>query len=248
MAEGTNVAEIVEKPQTGELSPPNIEEIIVPQTENERIMSEELKKLRPLAEADPMLTEIKNKRVIQEILHKHIDSVIRHPDRRVSALMFDGDEFKLVNDTYGHLVGDEVLHYIAGRLKGSLRPSDDIGRFGGEEFLVILTDTDEEQAKEAGDRLREGIAKKPFVSSKGDVIDLRVSVGVSTFPSHVSRDEYEERPKDADQNRKRLTNLGNQLIGNADKALYESKRNGRNRTTVFQPTMDTKQHSEQPSS
>ena len=124
----------------------------------------------------------------------------------LTVAMIDIDHFKAVNDTYGHPVGDHVIRGLAWLLKGQLRASDMIGRYGGEEFLVALPKVSPEQAKVVIDRIREGFASLPHVHSTGAVF-ATFSAGVASFPMY---------------------DTAQRLIEAADNALLEAKRQGRN--------------------
>ena len=115
--------------------------------------------LARLAAVDP-LTGLRNRRAIEEYLHDAISAARRH-DLALSLLVIDIDHFKHVNDTLGHRSGDAVLAHTARVLDGALRTEDAIGRWGGEEFLVVLTSTDEDGAVRATERLRDALAQRP---------------------------------------------------------------------------------------
>jgi len=139
----------------------------------------------------------------------------RHP---ISVLMIDIDHFKAVNDTHGHTVGDEVLAAIASRLLGGLRQSDIAGRYGGEEFAVVLPETDVTSATQiVAERLRDAIAARTIDTARGP-LQLTISVGVAGV------DLEHEHLLDA--------------LGRADVALYAAKHGGRNRVVPWSPTLD----------
>ena len=125
-----------------------------------------------------------------------------------SDLMLDIDHFKKINDTYGHAGGDEVLKEFANRLRRGLRGIDLCGRFGGEEFLVAMPDTDAEAANMVADRLRRFIADEPFKVAMGS-LPVTASIGVTTVraPADTSKD----------------------MLDRADRSLYAAKGAGRNR-------------------
>jgi diguanylate cyclase (GGDEF)-like protein len=133
--------------------------------------------------------------------------------KHVSVVIADIDNFKVLNDTYGHLFGDDVLKVIARELSKNLRNIDLVGRWGGEEFIFILPDTKANQAQEIVDRIRLNIAKIPFTSSStSQKFNVTVSFGVS----------------DSD-----LANVAlEEILIRADKALYSAKTNGRNQVVV----------------
>lgn len=123
-------------------------------------------------------------------------------------VMIDIDYFKKINDTYGHMVGDEVLIELAKNMEGSLRKYDVLARFGGEEFLILLPETSITRGKQIAERIRKGLWK----NSKLKKYKIEISIGVT---SYKARDNMER------------------MIKRADKALYISKDGGRNRTTVL---------------
>ncbi len=154
------------------------------------------------------LTGVFNRRYVNahlpRLLERAIDSL-----KPVSVLMFDIDHFKVVNDSYGHAIGDEVLREVSARSSRNLRTFDLVARLGGEEFVVILPDTDGEAALIVAERLRQRIADTPFVVSTGaGEISVTVSIGISVGG--------------------RLGDTAEGLIRRADEALYEAKRSGRN--------------------
>jgi diguanylate cyclase (GGDEF)-like protein len=168
--------------------------------------------LREQASRDP-LTGVRNRNAIFDIFRRQLARASREKSR-LSILMLDIDHFKNLNDTQGHMAGDAVLRQFATRITGSLRPYDDIGRYGGEEFLVLLPGCDLTSAVRHGERLRLLIAGEPFDTSGGRH-PVTCSLGVaSTGPVE---------PMDMDS-----------LIRAADTALYQAKRNGRNRIEVLQ--------------
>ncbi|WP_052507615.1 GGDEF domain-containing response regulator [Desulfonatronovibrio magnus] len=167
------------------------------------------KMLRYLATTDE-LTGLWNRRYFSQALIKAIEGARRH-DRTFSLLMLDIDHFKRINDSFGHAAGDEVLRHFGQIVTDELRIIDTTGRFGGEEFAVILPDTDLQGAEITAERIRKRVAGSPAVC--GDVeVAFNVSIGVALW-------EKEMRSMD-------------ELIKKADDALYEAKRMGRNRTVV----------------
>jgi diguanylate cyclase (GGDEF)-like protein len=133
--------------------------------------------------------------------------------KHASVVIADIDNFKILNDTYGHLFGDDVLKVIATKLSENLRTIDLIGRWGGEEFILILPDTDATQAQDITNRIRKNIAETPFLpSSTNKTVNVTVSFGISDS---------------------RLTNTPlEKILANADQALYRAKTNGRNQVVV----------------
>lgn len=136
----------------------------------------------------------------------------RRYGQATALVMFDIDHFKKVNDTYGHVIGDEVIRHTAAVTQRYFRQSDSIGRYGGEEFGVILPETDGESARIICERVRMHIARNPVETSAG-AIDFTISMGIAE-PGNTP-DNY------------------TQWLQQADHALYASKKAGRNKVTVF---------------
>lgn len=173
---------------------------------------------RRLATMDP-LTNIYNRRHFYELAHREFERSHRyhHP---LSAIMFDLDHFKQVNDTYGHAAGDQVLQTIAETCQSKLRKSDIFGRYGGEEFIVIMPETDEQRAWNVAERLRRSVARTSIRINGGE-ISITISLGVATLSKDLL---YNDLPGD----------MLEKLIDNADQALYQAKQAGRNRVIVHQ--------------
>ncbi len=172
--------------------------------QNELIAARET--LRVQAMQDP-LTQILNHGAIFDALSREVARGHREQEP-VSLILADLDGFKSVNDTYGHLVGDQVLIEVARRMRHCLRPYDAIGRYGGEEFLMVLPNSDESQALRLAERIRVAVSKEPFQFQK-IALTITVSQGVTTwtepYPLPIER-----------------------LIHAADGALYLVKNGGRN--------------------
>ena len=131
-------------------------------------------------------------------------------DHPLSLLMIDLDNFKALNDRYGHTAGDHLLRYFSHLVVDTLRPSDIAARYGGEEFLVILPETTKEEAHEVAERLRSRISLYPFrIDSRKEDVQFTISIGISTHPDHG---------KSADD-----------LITQADIALWAAKKDGKNK-------------------
>lgn len=162
------------------------------------------------------LTGIFNRRYLEQRLSTEFDRVKRYGGE-FSFIMFDLDYFKKVNDTYGHLGGDEVLCSVANEVSKLLRTSDIVGRYGGEEFGIILPATELEGARVFAERLRQSIAEAP-VAYKDSSIAVSVSMGLIQYSSATPT--YES------------------MINGADMALYASKKGGRNRVTCYAPEME----------
>ncbi len=155
------------------------------------------------------LTRLWNRGAICEILQRELDRVKR-ADGTLSILLADIDFFKRINDTYGHLAGDAILREAAHCMRNVVRPYDGIGRYGGEEFLLVLPDCDTDGAMAMAERLRAGIEAEAPVVAEG-VIPITFSLGVAS--SDIVHDMEA-------------------LIGAADAALYRAKNNGRNRVEL----------------
>ncbi|HYM31522.1 MAG TPA: PleD family two-component system response regulator [Candidatus Cybelea sp.] len=157
------------------------------------------------------LTGLYNRRYMTS----HIDTLIAraaHHGRSLSVLMLDIDHFKAVNDSHGHAVGDEVLKEFAARISRSVRGIDMACRFGGEEFVVVMPETDLAGAQVVADRLCRHVAEEPFIAKGGDLaLTVTCSVGVAHWAPGETSDA---------------------LIKRADDALYAAKRDGRNRVNI----------------
>jgi len=169
----------------------------------------EHKQLANTALSDP-LTGLLNRRGMDFSLNVTIRSAIRH-NRCISVIVVDIDSFKNINDTYGHDAGDKVIVNIAGILKQSARASDVCCRFGGEEFVLILTDTAVKSAVVVAERIRESVERLQ-IDIESHHINITASFGISGACESIDIDS---------------------LIKDADKALYNAKSTGRNRVCVF---------------
>jgi len=175
-------------------------------------LEEKNRELQELAYYDP-LTGLPNRRFFFEHASLIFEEVKRY-EKPLSLFVIDIDHFKKINDTYGHDVGDLVLKTFADVLRGIVRKSDICARFGGEEFVVLLPNTDLEGARVLAERIRATVAKNP-VEHGSIVIVFTVSIGISQY-------------------RKGMQNI-DELIKEADIALYRAKEGGRNRVEVFIP-------------
>lgn len=158
---------------------------------------------------DP-LTGVGNRAALEDALHREIE-LARRKGRPLTLLSADLDHFKRINDEYGHSTGDAVLQAAAGRIRSATRGSDLLFRYGGEEFVALLADTDATSATIVAERIRRAMADRP-VAYEGREMNVTVSLGVATH----------EPPDDAKR-----------LFDKADVALYTAKRGGRNRVEVF---------------
>ncbi len=169
-------------------------------------------KIHSLAITDP-LTEVYNRRHFFEQASIEIERARRY-HKNLAILILDIDHFKRVNDELGHLAGDEVLRQLVARCESLLRDSDLFSRYGGEEFIILLPETNLERAITVGERLRCAVCESPFVF-EDHLITLTISGGLATF---------EESIPDISS-----------LLKKADEAMYAAKNAGRNRVEIFRP-------------
>jgi diguanylate cyclase (GGDEF)-like protein len=168
------------------------------------------KKITHLSQTDE-LTGLLNMRAFNIILEKEIARVTRysHP---VTVIMADVDGLKEVNDNFGHAAGSKLVKTVAHSINASIRTSDVLARYGGDEFVILLTHTSSENARTVAERIRSAIANTSF-DMKGNRIATTVSIGVASFPEDV--DDAVE------------------VLDKADIALYKSKQGGRNKVTYY---------------
>jgi len=191
------------------IKPANLLELKVRLTNGSRIINLEDKSLQ-LATTDS-LTNVWNRRKIFEFFEDELDRGARE-HISIGAIMIDIDNFKQINDNFGHSVGDKVLSEIAYRLKHSLRRYDKIGRYGGDEMLIILPNCDRDNVTIITERLRQTICNRKIKTTAGD-LDLTISLGGAST-QHLDEISL------------------NKMLENSDKALYQAKRNGRNCAVV----------------
>lgn len=173
-----------------------------------RELEEVLTELKTLSITDP-LTEISNRRHFWSILENEFARSVRFKTP-ISCLMIDADHFKNINDEYGHLTGDMVLKEIAKIIKNCLRKVDTAARWGGEEFIVLLPETDKEHALNAASRILSEISGHTFA---GIQRKITISIGIASLPGPAI-----DTPE--------------KLIEVSDSALYAAKANGRNRVEI----------------
>ena len=184
-------------------------------------------KLETMATTDGM-TGLLNKRAMLDAAAQKVAAAHRF-GRKLSVLVTDIDWFKKVNDTYGHDIGDLVIKGLGDILRRVKRNTDVVARFGGEEFVVLCEQTDEQGAVLLGERIREELAKTVFHTPNGP-LSVTCSVGAATFPL---RDPRDRGPSDAPG---ATGEKWEDLFKAADEALYTSKRAGRDRVTLFVPS------------
>lgn len=160
------------------------------------------------------LTGIYNRRYFMEAARQAFAA--RQRGEPFAVVLFDADDFKKVNDTYGHIVGDQVLRQIAEVTRQSIRKDDVLARYGGEEFIVLLPQTGQAQALEVAERIQQSILFNPAYSA-GEPLKVTVSMGVATYQP------YMQDPDD--------------LLIAADDALYRAKNLGKNRIEQSRATL-----------
>jgi diguanylate cyclase (GGDEF)-like protein len=168
--------------------------------------------LKLLASMDPM-TKLYNRRYFSEI-SEDIFNLCKRTNNDISLIMFDIDDFKSVNDTYGHHVGDKVIIGVADILLEHTRKSDIVCRFGGEEYIILLPDTDLESSMQTAQNIRELVEKMVITYDQHKQLQVTISVGISMVD--LLADEDIEI-----------------AINKADNALYEAKRSGKNKVVSY---------------
>ena len=157
------------------------------------------------------LTGFVNHRTFYDLLEKELWRSRRYGDR-IALMMIDMDNFKTINDTYGHRAGDRVIQEISRRIKGCIRQIDIAARYGGDEFAVILPNTSKEEALFAAERMTRVIAERPVVW-QGHEITLSISIGVAQYDANCNPEEVTRR---------------------SDQALYRAKESGKNTVCLFE--------------
>jgi diguanylate cyclase (GGDEF)-like protein len=160
------------------------------------------------------LTGLPNFRSLSERFDNEIKRATRY-GRLLSLIMFDLDGFKEINDRCGHLAGNAVLKHVAGLLRGFVRETDVAGRFGGDEFMVLLPETPKHIAEGLAKQIRALICNTPLRWEEGEPLRLTVSLGMASFPRDARTAET--------------------LMAEADGAMYHAKRSGRNRVFFSKP-------------
>ncbi len=162
------------------------------------------------------LTGVYNRRLFKDRLQEEVKRAMRYK-RPISLLMLDIDGFKEVNDNFGHMVGDVVLEKFAQLLKASCREVDVVARYGGDEFSIILPETDNQGAMLIAERISKKVEKQVFLKKdEGKTINLTISVGVSTCTRVMEETE--------------------DILHFADKALSLAKKEGKNSVIEYSPT------------
>jgi diguanylate cyclase (GGDEF)-like protein len=170
-------------------------------------LSEQIKELEEDSNLDG-LTKVFNRRA----LDRYLETITRKEalKHNLYLLILDIDDFKSINDTYGHVVGDKILIFIANLLRKTLRDGDKVFRYGGEEFVVILNRISEEKCEEIAKRILHTISSNNLLY-KGDSVNVTISIGATNYQTGDTPDD---------------------LIDRADKALYRSKERGKNQLNM----------------
>lgn len=170
------------------------------------------RELKQLAQTD-FLTNLANRRHFMELAEQELSRTLRYGGP-LSVLMLDVDHFKNINDTYGHKIGDLVLQKFGGLVRHTLRDVDAVGRVGGEEFAVVLPQTDGQHALEVAERLCRLTAHTEVALDQGRPLHFTVSIGITTLAGASSNIDT--------------------LLSQADQALYEAKHSGRNKVCAYE--------------
>ena len=171
-----------------------------------RRIGDDAQRLHQIATRD-VLTGLYTRRAFDDFLNTEISRSSRY-SHSASLLLIDIDHFKRINDEYGHQAGDMVLQDIGKRLKNVSRNENYVCRYGGEEIVIILPETDQQSAEHCANRLKNEIGGRVFDITDNQSITVTVSIGIATYPVHAD--------------------TGASLVSAADKALYKAKACGRN--------------------
>ena len=160
------------------------------------------------------LTKLYNSRYLNVVIDREMKRSERYRNF-FSVLFMDIDFFKRVNDTHGHLVGSRVLQEVGAVLRSCVRDSDTVARYGGDEFVVLLVETNSEEAMFVAERMRKAIESEHLVQSMGLDVRLTISIGIAAFPEHATTKQH--------------------LLNLADQAMYRGKESTRNVVYLAQP-------------
>lgn len=163
------------------------------------------------------VTGLHNTRYLSTVLDREVEKS-KNTGSSFVVLFIDADKFKLVNDAHGHVHGSKLLSELGQKLKGYVRDSDALVRYGGDEFVAILTPCDLSMGKVVAERIRKSIETSEFLKDDGLKLKVTVSIGVAVFPDHASSKE--------------------EIIEQADHAMYTAKKESRNRVYIAEPRKD----------
>ena len=210
-AMATEVKMVIEDTRVAEQSQRQFNEQLTQITRDMELLRKELAQIREESYTDS-LTGISNRKAFDAALEEAVQKA-RLGKSTFTVLIADVDHFKLVNDNYGHLIGDKVLRFVASTLKWCVKGKDFVSRFGGEEFAVILLNTDITGAYSVAEQIRRAIhaGKIKDLNSQKMLDQVTISIGVAQFDS---------------------SDLPNDLLQRADQALYQAKAKGRNRVEI----------------
>ncbi|PCJ48253.1 MAG: diguanylate cyclase [Gammaproteobacteria bacterium] len=170
--------------------------------------------LHQLSQID-MLTRVKNRRAFDKALRREIARSERD-NLPLSCLFADLDYFKIINDTYGHPTGDRTLKAVASSIQELLRETDVLARVGGEEFTILLPNTEPEKARDIAERIRQKIEHIEIPDDKGKIVRLTTSIGYASWKPGLLANES-------------VDDVHRRLMSTADRAVYKAKQSGRNR-------------------
>lgn len=184
-----------------------ISDFIAVAIENIRLFKE----MEKLAILDS-LTGVLNRRGLEESFQREISRAKRY-NRPLSVMILDMDNFKLINDTYGHIFGDQILIEVTNFLKSACRKTDIIGRYGGDEFAIILPETNTEDSNKVAERILKKINNNPIITPNNEKIPLKISIGIASYPEDTLEPD--------------------KLLALADTAMYKAKIYGGGQYTTF---------------
>ena len=172
-------------------------------------------KIKRISDTDE-LTGVYNMRSFSAILRRMFQQSVRH-GHPLSIIMIDSDNLKVVNDTHGHNAGNKLLQHLIRKVGEELRRSDIVARYGGDEFIILLPETERQGAMETAERIRQALEISRF-EYRGNSLSVTVSLGLASYPEDGSNVDI--------------------IVDKADKALYRAKRLGRNQTAIYEATDD----------
>jgi diguanylate cyclase (GGDEF)-like protein len=164
------------------------------------------------------LTSLRNRRYVLQFLEPELARAKRY-NTHLSLVMLDLDQFKQINDSYGHLLGDESLRVVSGILKREVRESDVVARYGGDEFMLVLPQTNLQQALVLAERVRSQIAERSLKTPDDEILSLTVSLGVSTVK--IASDTMTDLIRRADHGLLRAKKLGRDRVETVEKIAVD---------------------------